>query len=309
MPGIEDVSVNSTPPLGGLKNMAQLKFDGRELVVFIHQVDPRYLPTMKIPVLRGRTSRGRRARRRRERVAGLEEVAGSDPLGQEIKIGDEVLTVVGLRGCTIARHRRSRHGGTLSSGAIPISDLAVVVRTSVPGLWLPPFRHGADVDPNLKPRVTLLKDRFQEQVSDIQQIAVAVSILGAIALAVACLGVVGLSPMPWRRARRKWDRWLGAQSRHVVRSLVSQFQKTVIGGPAGSSWCVYARAATPAGVVRGQYDRSDGLRRRNRGVRGRRGTCGAVAGKTRASHRSAGRATHRLSRPERTAGYSPTSLR
>jgi predicted permease len=49
VPGVEDVSVTSTPPLSGLKNMAPFERDGRKFIVYIHQVDPHYLETMKIP--------------------------------------------------------------------------------------------------------------------------------------------------------------------------------------------------------------------------------------------------------------------
>ncbi len=247
--GVADVSVTSTPPLGGLKIMAPLLIDGRELVVFIHQVDSRYLATMGIPLLRGRNL----IDGDEQSVVVSESLAakrwpGGDPLGQTIKVGDESLVVVGL-----ARSARSLDIGNPDTAELyrvargpDFADLAVVVRTSGPADGVAPGLSAIadDLDPNVKPRVTLLKNRFQEQVSDIQQIAIAVTVLGAIALAVACLGVVGLVAYAVAaRTREIGIRMaLGAQAHHVVRSLVTQFQWTVIGGLVGGVLGAFALA-------------------------------------------------------------------
>jgi predicted permease len=235
--GVANVSVTSTPPLGGLKIMAPLLIDGRELVVFIHQVDSRYFATMGIPLLRGRNL----IDGDEQSVVVSDSLAarrwpGVDPLGQTMKVGDDTLVVVGL-----ARSARSLAIGDPDTAELyrvargpDFTELAVVVRTSGPAEGVAPGLSAIaeDLDPNVKPRVTLLKNRFQEQVSDIQQIAIAVSILGAVALAVACLGVVGLVAYAVAaRTREIGIRMaLGAQAHHVVQSLVSQFQWTVISG-------------------------------------------------------------------------------
>jgi ABC-type antimicrobial peptide transport system permease subunit len=115
-----------------------------------------------------------------------------------------------------------------------LSGLAVVARTSGPTEALASgFSAAANgVDPNFKPRVQLLKEQFHQNVRDIERGALAVSLLGVIALAVACLGVVGLVAY-WVAQHTKEigiRMALGAESRHILRNLSSQFRGTIIGG-------------------------------------------------------------------------------
>jgi hypothetical protein len=115
-----------------------------------------------------------------------------------------------------------------------LTGLVVVARTAGPTEDLTSaFSAVANgVDPNLRPQLQLLKQRFDENVGDIQNGALAVGALGAIALAVACLGVVGL--VAYSVAQRTKEIGirlaLGAQSRHIVASLSRQFLGTLIGG-------------------------------------------------------------------------------
>jgi predicted permease len=235
--GVDEVSFTSTPPLSGLKVLAPFEVDGRALDVYIHQVDPHYLATMKIPLLGGRNLM---ANDERGVVVSDSLVRrywpGRDPLGQPFKIGDETLTVVG-----IAKSARALAPG--DPDAVELYRLAraddypglfMVARTAGPSEAVAAaFVAAADgVDPNFKPRVQLLKDQFEANVHDIQSGALAVSVLGVIALAVACLGVVGLvSYSVAQRTKEIGIRLaLGAQSRHIVGSLSRQFLGTLIGG-------------------------------------------------------------------------------
>jgi predicted permease len=235
--GVEDVSVTSTPPLSGMKITASLQLDGRPLDVYIHQVDPQYLATMKIPLLRGRNliegdERG---------VVVSESLAwrkwpNRDPLGELLKIGGGALTVVGVAGSArslapgdpdaVELYRLAREAD--------LTGLSVVARTSGPPEALASaFSAVANgVDPSFKPQVQLLKDQFEANVRDIRSGALAVSVLGVIALAVACLGVVGLvSYSVAQRTKEIGIRLaLGAESRHILGNLSRQFRVTLIGG-------------------------------------------------------------------------------
>lgn len=235
--GVEDLSVTSTPPLGGLTITASLQLDGRPLDVYIHQVDPQYLTTMKIPLLRGRNlvdgdDRG---------VVVSESLArrkwpDRDPLGALFKIGDEALTVVGIAGNARSLAIRDPEAVELYRLAreADLTGLAMVARTAGPtDAMASAFSAAANrVDPNFRPQVQLLKDQFHQSVGDSERGAIAVSLLGVIALAVACLGVVGL--VAYSVAQRTKEIGirlaLGADSRHILRSLCSQFGGTIIGG-------------------------------------------------------------------------------
>ena len=228
VPGVSDVSITTTPPLFGFKVISLMNIEGQELVVHVNQVDSRYLSTMGIKIRRGRDLAPGD-----ERSAVVSESLASrnwaqDPIGQSIKVGSDSLTVVG-----IAANARALEMGNPDTAelyrlarAADYPTMTVVARTSVPVETVAPaFRIAANgIDTNLKPRVHLLKDLFDEHVGDIQRGAMAVSVLGFVALAVACLGIVGL--VAYSVAARTKEIGiqlaLGAKPRHVVRSLAGQ---------------------------------------------------------------------------------------
>jgi ABC-type antimicrobial peptide transport system permease subunit len=217
--------------------MAPFERDGRKFIVYIHQVDPHYLETMKIPLVRGRNliEGDERSVVVSESLVRRNWPEG-DPLGLPFKIGDETLTVIGVAGSArsltpgdpdaVELYRLAREADFTSLAVVARTAGTTAVLTSV-------FSATANsVDPNFKPQVQLLKDEFEASVRDMQSAALAASMLGAIALAVACLGVVGL--VAYAVAQRTKEIGirlaLGAEGRHIVRSLTRQFWATIIGG-------------------------------------------------------------------------------
>jgi len=235
--GVEEVSVTSTPPLGPYRITAALQHEGRTIDVYIHQVDARYLAAMQIPIARGRNlSTGDEGGIVVSESLAQRRWPGGDALGQPFKIGDDALTVVG-----IAANARSLALGDPEAVELyrlareaDVTGLALIARTSVaPELVVAAVSAAAAaVDPNLKPRVQLLREQFRQHFSDSEQVALAVGLLGTIALAVACLGVVGL--VAYSVAQRTKEIGirlaLGAESRHILRSLSRQFLGIIIGG-------------------------------------------------------------------------------
>jgi predicted permease len=235
--GVEDVSVTSTPPLSGFKITSPLDVDGQRLDIYLQQVDEHYLDTMKIRLLRGRNLIAGDERS----VVVSESLAekrwpNRDPLGETIKIGDDAHVVVGVAANARALATRDPQAVELYRLAreADLAGLFVVARTSVPTADLrSAFSTVArSIDPNLTPQVQLLKNQFEASVRDMQIGALAVGLLGMTALAVACLGVVGL--VAYSVAARTKEIGirlaLGAESRHILKSLTSQFWATIVGG-------------------------------------------------------------------------------
>ena len=88
------------------------------------------------------------------------------------------------------------------------------------------------IDPNFTPRVQLLKNVFRQRLRDVQQSALAVSLLGVTALPVACLGIIGLVGYSVsQRTKEIGIRIaLGADAVHVLKTVAQQFQRTVLAG-------------------------------------------------------------------------------
>jgi predicted permease len=246
LPDVESVALATTPPLGGARVTAALSVHGRTLEVDVHRVDPAFLATMRIPLLRGR---GLRTEEPTEVVIS-EPLArrrwpGEDPLGKTLEVEGRILTVAGV--AASARSLALRDPDAVELYRVTTeNDLAAVsmlVRTrETPETSAAPIAAAARaIDPDLRPRVSLLKELYRDQIRDVERAAVAVGLLGVIALLVACLGVIGL--VAYAVAQRTKEIGirlaLGARRHDILRSLAGQFLPTValglVGGIAGAA--------------------------------------------------------------------------
>ena len=247
LPDVESVGLATTPPLGGGRVTAGLPVQGRQLEVDVHRVDPAFLATMRIPLLRGRGLRT-------SEPAGVvvsESLArrswpGEDPLGKTLALdGDPALTVVGV--AASARSLALRDPDAVEVYRVTtendLGGVSVLVRTrGTPETSAAAIAAAARaVDPDLRPRVSLLKNLYRDRIREVERAAVAVGLLGTIALLVACLGVVGL--VAYAVAQRTKEigirMALGAGRHDILRSLAGQFLPTValglVGGIAGAA--------------------------------------------------------------------------
>jgi len=236
--GVASVTRTSTPPLGGARITASLEIEGRRHDIYVHQVDAGYLGTMKIPLLRGRNL----APGDESGVVVSESLARKrwphqDPLGQLFLIGDpKALTVVGIaanaRSLALQDPDAMKVYRLAREGDLP--GMSVVLRTSgAPKTLLAAVGAAAKgIDPTVTPQIHLLKDRFEQRIREVEQGAFAVGALGIIALIVASLGIVGLvSYAVAQRTKEIGIRMaIGAEPRHILKSLASQFQSTVAFG-------------------------------------------------------------------------------
>jgi predicted permease len=247
--GVASVTRTSTPPLGGTKIMAKLEFQGSTRDVYIHQVTAGYLETMKIPLLRGRNLVPGEA----TGIVVSESLArkrwpNEEALGQSFQLGETPLTVVGI--AANARSLALQDADAVDlyrlAGEDDLVRMTVVLRTQGPAEALAAAVSAAakSMDPGFTPRVYLLKDRFAQRIREAEQSALAVSFLGVIALIVSSLGIVGLvSYAVAERTKEIGIRMaIGAESRHILRSVAAQFHRTVafgllagLGGAAGLS--------------------------------------------------------------------------
>jgi predicted permease len=237
-PGVASVALAATPPLGGGRVTSTIPAGGRALDVYIQRVDPSFLATLRIPLLRGRnvgqTDEGG--------VVVSESLArlrwpGQDPLGQTLQLEDEGLaTVVG-----VAADARAHALGDPDAVELyrPLSaegraGLTIVVRTSGPPEAVAPAiaAAAAAADPEITPRVQRLETLYRNRLREMERGAVAVTVLGGIALLVACLGVVGL--VGYAVAQRTKEigvrMALGATRIDILRSLARHFVGTVAVG-------------------------------------------------------------------------------
>jgi len=237
VPGIESVALVSNPPLGNRWTVFKTEIAGRAANVHINHIDPAFLGTMKIPLLRGRNLApgDTRAIVVSESLARLRWPA-EDPIGKPFRLGDDDLTVAGVSGS--ARLVSPEDSDAVEVYRLAHADLlpsmVAMVRTSVPadGMVRPVASIAKSIDPRLVPEVQLMKTAFRGKMQTAEASALAVSLLGLTALLLACAGIVGLVGYAvTQRAKEIGIRMaLGARPAHVLSVVLRQFSVPLVVG-------------------------------------------------------------------------------
>jgi predicted permease len=237
VPGIESVALVSNPPLGNRWTVFKTEIAGRAANVHINHIDPAFLGTMKIPLLRGRNLApgDTRAIVVSESLARLRWPA-EDPIGKPFRLGDDDLTVAGVSGS--ARLVSPEDSDAVEVYRLAHADLlpsmVAMVRTSVPadGMVRPVASIAKCIDPRLVPEVQLMKTAFRGKMQTAEASALAVSLLGLTALLLACAGIVGLVGYAvTQRAKEIGIRMaLGARPAHVLSVVLRQFSVPLVVG-------------------------------------------------------------------------------
>ena len=243
LPGIDSVSLASTPPLGRRKVILGIIAAGRRVDVHVNRIDPRFFQTMQIPLLRGRNlMRGdTHAIVISESLARL-QWPGENPLGKKFDTGVDsagapmsyiVVGVVGSARLVALQDSDAVEAYYLNQPS-DLPSMVVLVKASGPPEGLVPFMTSIakSIDPELFPEIQLLKSSFRRNLKGLESSALAVSLLGFLALLLACLGIVALVAYAVsQRTKEIGIRMaLGATSPHVLSVVLRQFSRPVVAG-------------------------------------------------------------------------------
>jgi predicted permease len=236
VPGIESVALATNPPLGNRWTVFKTDVAGRAVPIHINHVDPPFLQTMGIPLLRGRNL----MRGDTREVVVSESLArlrwpASDPIGQPFQLGDDKLTVVGVSGSArLVSPEDSDAVEIYQLAGADVPSMAVLVRTSAPpeGLVHVVASIAKSIDPRLVPEVQLMNTAFRDKLRTAESSALAVSVLGLVALLLASAGIVGLVGYAVsQRTKEIGIRMaLGAHPAHVLSVVLRQFAVPVAVG-------------------------------------------------------------------------------
>ena len=235
LPGVQSVSLALSPPLGRVSITTGIAYEGRNLNVQINHVDPEFLRTMKIPLVRGRNLLRGEPRAVVVSESMARAFAGGEPLGKTFNLGAD-MTVVGVAGS--ARQVKLEDSDSvevyLPIEAEDFPRLFVLVRTAGRPEDLAPSAAAAAraLDPDLFPEVDLLKAGFRRKLEGAQYFALSVTALGGIAHLLACLGIVGVVAYAVsQRTKEIGIRMaLGAKPAHVLRVVLRRLAVPVTAG-------------------------------------------------------------------------------
>jgi predicted permease len=196
VPGVTFVSIARTPPLvNTMVMMSSIDVDGRRIMIYPNWVGREFFETMRIPLLRGRYFRAGE----KDVVILGESLAhkrwpADDPIGKQWNGGKGI--VVGVVGNTRAMELNNTDATEIyyPPAADDFAAMSVLVRAAGdPNTLTPAIKAIAgSIDAGLYPSITPLTAGFRKNVSNVEQIAAVISLLGSIAIFLAVVGLLGL---------------------------------------------------------------------------------------------------------------------
>lgn len=196
VPGVTFVSIAKVPPLvNTVVMMTGIDVDGRRIMIYPNWVGPDFFQTMRIPLLRGRYFRAGE----KDVVILGESLARKrwpteDPIGKQWKDGKDI--VVGVVGNTRAMELNNTDATEIyyPPTADDFPAMSVLVRAAGdPNTLTPTVKAIAGgIGTGLYPTITPLTAGFRKSVSQVEQIATIISLLGSIAIFLAVVGLLGL---------------------------------------------------------------------------------------------------------------------
>ena len=197
VPGVKSVSLVKLPPLGHIVSRERREINGRVVLMYPNWVQPGFFQTMGIPLLLGRTF----YTAEKNAVIVSESWArrqwpGQNPIGQQVLEGDRKDIVVGVVG--------DAHINALSDDDAveqywpaqqeDMPGMVLIARAAGDPSRLPPTVKtvSESLDSKLFAEIRQLKVLYHDNVSQVEQVAMAVSLIGIVAMLLAGVGIIGL---------------------------------------------------------------------------------------------------------------------
>jgi predicted permease len=230
VPGVRSVSLVKLPPMGHVVSYADNEIDGRAVRVYPNWVEPGFFATMEIPILAGRTFYpGERNAVVVSASFARQQWPRQNPLNQRVGDGKQKDIVVGVAG--------DAHVNALSEDDAveqywpaqqdDMPGMVVMVRFGgSPEKVASAARSiGENLDPRAFPEIRQLKLLYKDNVSTIERVAAAVSLIGLVAVLLAGVGIVGLVgfTVSQRTKEIAIRMALGAQRGRVLAAILRQF--------------------------------------------------------------------------------------
>lgn len=262
VPGIESVSLASTPPFGDKTVTIGIELAGRRVTVHTNSIDPQYFRTMKIPLLEGRNL----MRGDSNAVVVSQSLAArlwpaEKPVGKIFELANTKYTVVGMSASvsvTAPQEQSSAEAYFLAEERDMPSMVVLVNTVGRPEDLTPILASIANgVDPKILPEVQSMKSSFQRKLEAMEYSALAAGLFALVALLLACLGIVGLVAYAVsQRTKEIGIRMaLGAKPSNILSIVLRQFSLPVgagllagVGGAAALSQVLRATLFGVAGL-------------------------------------------------------------
>jgi predicted permease len=237
LPGVDSVSLASSPPLGRKSTVWSSSVDGRFSNVHVNRVDSEFFTTMRIPLRRGRAI----AAGDMHSIVISESLAHrqwpqDDAVGKEFPMEDRKFIIGGVAGNArvMALEDPDAVEAYLAPEPADWAAMSELVKTSGSPEALAPSKAtiARAVDPKVRPEIDLMRSGFNRRLESTRSSALAVSLLGLIALLLACLGIVGLVAYAVsQRTKEIGIRMaLGAAPVRVLSLVLRQFSIPVVAG-------------------------------------------------------------------------------
>lgn len=232
IPGVEASALVRLRPLGNNISVqrASAAADGTSFDIYVNNVDPDFLKSMAIPLLRGRTfTSGEHGAVIVSESTARRLWPGKDPLQQIYVYGTQKLPVVGV---AADAHTMILRNGNAGEAYLPIdekklTESMVLVRTKNSPDNFAAIAGGVarSLDPQLGPVVQTLGHSYDAQMGDSAKIAGIISMMGVLALVLAVVGLYGV--VAYNVANRTREIGiriaLGATPSRVVNGILSHF--------------------------------------------------------------------------------------